>query len=259
MTSKSTSGLFSELRMLLRSVPSLTVSIFIAAVISMNLLANKSISLPVDWLALDCGIIVSWIIFLCMDIVTRQFGPRAATLLSVAAIAVNLGMCAVFFVGSRIPGVWGESYVDGMETVINTALDHTFGGAWYVVLGSSIAFFVSALVNNFTNWYIGVLLRKSAASDSRLTASFANFACRSWVSTGIGQFVDNLTFALIVSRNFFGWTLVQCFMCAFTGAVVELLCEVIFSPIGYRICLRWKKENVGDDYLEQYPAAKLAA
>ena len=64
MTSKSTSGLFSELRMLLRSVPSLTVSIFIAAVISMNLLANKSISLPVDWLALDCGIIVSWIIFL---------------------------------------------------------------------------------------------------------------------------------------------------------------------------------------------------
>ena len=94
-------GLLAELKLLLRSVPSLTVTVFIVATISMNLLANKSINLPFSWLALDCGIIVSWIIFLCMDMITRRFGPKAATMLSVVSIAVNLGMCLVFYLDSH--------------------------------------------------------------------------------------------------------------------------------------------------------------
>lgn len=261
-------SLIRELKILLRSIPSPVVSVFVIATVSMNLLANKSISLPFSWLALDCGIIVSWAIFLCMDIVTRQFGPRAATLLSVFAILLNLLLCAIFFIGSMIPGVWGESYVDGMENVINTALDHTFGGTWYVLLGSSIAFFISALVNNFSNWQIGVRLRKSASSktasgrdglESSVSArenSFANFAARSWISTGLGQFTDNLIFALIVSHHFFGWSLLQCFTCALTGAAAELIFEMIFSPVGYRICRKWKKENVGTEYIKRYTSEK---
>ena len=237
-------GLLAECKLLLRSVPALTVTVFIVATISMNLLANKSIHLPFSWLALDCGIIVSWIIFLCMDMVTRRFGPKAATMLSVVSILVNLGMCLIFYIGSLIPGTWGESYVDGSEHVINTALNYTFGGTWYVLLGSTIAFFVSAVVNNFVNWYIGKAIKKEQG--------FGVYALRTYVSTGIGQFVDNLIFALIVSHNFFGWTLTQCVMCAFTGAIVELLCEVVFSPVGYRISNRWKQEGVGAEYIAAY-------
>lgn len=248
MNQEKKKGIFAELKMLLRNVPSLTVTIFIVSTISMNLLANKSIDLPVSWMALDCGIIVSWIIFLCMDMVTRRFGPKAATMLSVVSIVVNLGMCLIFFIGSLIPGTWGESYVDGSENIINNALDHTFGGTWYVLLGSTIAFFVSAVVNNFMNWYIGKKIKKENG--------FAVYALRTYVSTGIGQFVDNLLFALIVSHNFFGWTLTQCVMCAFTGAIVELLCEVVFSPIGYRVSNRWKNEGVGNEYLSNYPVRK---
>ena len=60
------------------------------------------------------------------------------------------------------------------------------------------------------------------------------------MSTFIGQFVDNLLFALIVSKVFFGWTLLQCFTCAVTGAVAELVFEIVFSPLGYRISKRIK-------------------
>ena len=67
---------------------------------------------------------------------------------------------------------------------------------------------------------------------------FGAFALRSYVSTFIGQFADNLIFALIVSKLFFGWTLLQCFTCALTGAAAELLFEVVFSPLGYRISRR---------------------
>ena len=217
----------SEYRSLIRSVPPLLFSLLVLSVVGMNLLANKSIDTGVDWLALDCGILFSWLTFLSMDVLTHNYGPKTATVLSLAALGLNLLMALIFFLASRVPGVWGESFVDGSETVINTALDWTFGGTWYVILGSSVAFAVSAALNNFLNYGIGTLLRKNE--------SFGSFALRSYISTFLAQFADNLIFALIVSRNFFGWTTLQCFTCALTGALLELLFEVVFSPLGYRV------------------------
>ncbi|MBR3397428.1 MAG: VUT family protein [Lachnospiraceae bacterium] len=233
-------SLFREFLILQRSIPGIVTALFVVAIISMNLLANKSISLPVSWLALDCGFIFSWLVFLLMDIVTKRFGPKAATLLSVLALIANLFVALMLFIGAKIPGVWGESFVEGSELVINTALNNTFAGTWYVLMGSSVAFIVSALVNNYLNAAIG----RKAKKDS-----FGTFALRSYVSTFIGQFTDNLLFALIVSLHFFGWSLLQCFTCAVTGAIAELFCEVLFSPLGYRIVRRWEKEGIGEEYL----------
>ena len=217
----------SDFRSLLRSVPPILVSLLILSVVGMNLLANKSIDTGLSWLALDCGILFSWLTFLSMDVLTHCYGPRAATALSFVALALNLLMAGIFFLASLIPGVWGESFVAGSEAVINRALDRTFGGTWYIILGSSVAFAVSAVLNNFMNYGIGRLLRRKRG--------FGTFAVRSYVSTFLAQFVDNMTFALIVSRVFFGWSLLQCFTCALTGAVLELLFEVVFSPLGYRV------------------------
>ena len=219
-----------EFRTLLSAAPPLLVSLLMLSVVGMNLLANKSINTGVDWLALDCGILFSWLIFMVMDILTHCFGPRAATLLSVAALVINLVIALIFFIASRIPGVWSESFVPGSEGTINSALDSTFGGTWYIILGSSVAFISSAVINNFLNHGIGLALKNKSG--------FGVFALRSYVSTFIGQFADNLIFALIVSRVFFGWSLLQCVTCAVTGAVAELVFEVVFSPMGYRISRR---------------------
>ncbi|MBR3487215.1 MAG: VUT family protein [Clostridia bacterium] len=225
----------SEFRVLLRTVPPILVSLLILSVVGMNLLANKSINTGLDWLALDCGILFSWLTFLTMDVMTHCYGPRAASLMSFAALGLNLFMALVFFIGSDIPGVWGESFVEGSEKVINTALDNTFGGTWYIILGSSVAFICSALINNFMNYGIGKLFRKQGG--------FGRFAVRSYVSTFVAQFADNLIFALIVSRVFFGWSMLQCFTCALTGAVMELLFEIVFSPVGYRVSKKLIEER----------------
>ena len=39
-----------ELTLLFRSIPSPIMSVFVVSVVVMNLLANKSVSLPFDWL-----------------------------------------------------------------------------------------------------------------------------------------------------------------------------------------------------------------
>lgn len=219
--------LTNELRRLLKTVPPLIAALFILSIVGMNLLANKSIDTGVEWLALDCGILLSWLTFLSMDVLTHCYGPRAATGMSFVALAVNLMMAFIFFLASRIPGVWAESFTDGSEAVVNTALNNTFGGTWFILLGSSVAFAASAVVNNFLNHAIGRRLRSSAG--------FRVFAVRAYASTFLAQFVDNLVFALLVSKLFFGWSLLQCLTCAVTGAALELLFEVFFSPLGYRI------------------------
>ena len=217
---------FAEFKLLLNSVPPLVFSLFILAVFAMNLLANKSIDTGVTWLALDCGIVVSWIVFLCMDVLTKLHGPKAATQLSLLAVAINLVACVLLFAVSKIDGTWAQFFELGEQDVVNDALNNTIGGTWYVVLGSAVAFAASAVVNNFSNFAVGKAFRKNPDG-------FGAYACRTYVSTAVAQFVDNLVFALLVSHFFFEWTVVQCLTCAATGMLVELLCEVVFSPLGF--------------------------
>ncbi|MBE6733305.1 MAG: VUT family protein [Ruminococcaceae bacterium] len=234
---------FYELGLLIRSVPSLVLAVFILTVFSMNLLANKSINLPIDWLALDCGMIISWVCFLIMDIITKHFGPKAATELSVIATLLNLAACLIFFAVSLIDGQWSASFVggDGNNTVINNALDRTFGGTWYVIIGSAFAFLISSAVNNFTNFLVGKAFKNSD--------KYSVYVLRSYISTALGQFVDNFVFSLLVSHFFFGWSVLECITCSLTGMAVELLCEAVFARLGYKICQKWKNNKVGEEYL----------
>lgn len=233
-----------ETQALLHQVPAMLMTLFVISLVMMNLLANKSININLSWLALDAGIILAWLPFLTMDILVKTFGPRAATRLTVIAIALNILVAGLFAAGAAIPGLWGESFIETGGTIANTALDNTLGGTWYVLLGSSISCFIAALVNNSLNWGVGKLFKKNPNG-------FAAFATRSSVSTLIAQFVDNLLFALLISLNFFGWTLLQCFMCALTGAVVELVCQIIFSPLGYRVSKKWAEKGIGSEHRKE--------
>ena len=233
--------LFTEIKLLLRSVPSVITALFAVSVVAMNLLAKKCIDTGTDWLALDCGILFSWLVFLLMDVTTKRFGVRAANILSVFALVVNLFFSAFFIAASYIPGLWSQSFVEGSEAVINVALDGTIRSSWFVILGSSVAFLASALLNNFLNMTFGKLLKDKG---------FLAFSVSCYASTIIAQFLDNILFAFIVSYHFFGWTPLQCVTCAATGAVAELLFEIVLSPVGYRAVKRMEKEEVGKGYLD---------
>lgn len=232
-----------DYKVLLRSIPSLVVALFIVSVIAMNLLANKEF-ISLEYLAMDCGFAFSWVSFLCMDMICKHYGGKPAAKISILALFVNLMVCLIFKLLSLAPGMWGEFYTTGL-TEVNDGLNATFGGSWYVVLGSSTAMLVSSLCNSIINTLIGKRLKKD---------NFGTFALRSFVSTGIAQFVDNLVFALMVSYVFFGWNMIQVVTCSLTGAFMELLFEIVLSPVGYKVVKGWKRENVGSDYIESQGA-----
>lgn len=124
-----------EFKLLLRSIPATVVTLFVVSVICMNLLANKTL-IQLDWIALDGGILISWLSFMCMDIITKHFGPKASNRISILAAGINLLTCLIFFVASIIPST-ADDY---------TAFDGIFGGTWFILLGSTIAFLASAVI-----------------------------------------------------------------------------------------------------------------
>ena len=224
---------------MLKSIPTTVVTLFVVSVICMNLLANKTL-LQLDYIALDGGILISWLSFMCMDMITKHFGPGASNRISILAAGINLLTCLIFFVASIIPST-ADDY---------SGFDSIFGGTWFILLGSTVAFLLSALINNMLNSAIGKSFKKNP--DGKLA-----YAMRTYVSTFIGQFFDNFVFSLIVFVGFapvfwdgFCWTPLQCATCALTGAVAELLMEVLFSPVGYRIVTKWKNDSVGKEYLD---------
>lgn len=227
-----------ETMILLRCIPATVVTLFVVSVICMNLLANKTL-LQTSIIALDGGILISWLSFMCMDMITKYFGPKASNKIAILASAINLLTCLIFYAASAIPSNANDY----------TALDQILGGTWFILLGSTLAFLASAIINNLLNWTIGKCFKKNP--NGKLA-----YATQTYISTFIGQFLDNLMFSVIVFVIFapifwngFCWTIPQCVMCALTGAVAELLMEIVFSPIGYKIVNHWRRYNVGEEYL----------
>ena len=233
-----------EFALLLRSIPSPTVAFFVVSVIAMNLLANKTI-VDLEYLAINGGILISWLSFLCMDVVTKHFGPKASTMMSVFAMMVNLVTCGIFFVASIIPTAYDY-----------TAFNSIVGGTWFILLSSTVAFMCSAVINNFLNHSVGKIFRKNPDGAGA-------FITRSYISTFVGQFFDNFIFSVLTFMLFapifwdgFSWTLIQCVTCSLLGAGLELVMEIIFSPFGYYVSRKWKAEGVGEAYFNYIRGVK---
>lgn len=174
-----------------------------------------------------------------MDIFVKNFGFRAANILSVLAIIVNLIFSLVCVILSRI-----FSY---------PSLDMVIGGQWSILVASTIAFVISAVSNNYTNVFVGKKIKRDPNSKSA-------FAARAFISTLLSQVLDNFLFvflAFMVMPMIPGalqvrWSLMQCIGCSVVCAFLELLSEVIFSPLGYTISKKWKEKEVGKEYIEKY-------
>lgn len=243
---------------LMRSVPAAVVAMFVVATVMMNIGANKII-FSSKWVAADGGFLLSWIPFICMDVTTRRYGPKAATKLTIFALFVNLIVVGIFAGISALHiGIGDVDVVNPADPAYGTwenywatysAFDSTFSCSWFVLLSSSIAFLASGIINNVLNWAIGLCFKKHP--DSKVA-----FFTRSYVSTGIGQFIDNLIFGTMVFMLFapiywgYSLTIIQCLGSAVMGALLELVMEVIFSPIGLRVYRKWEQDGVGADYLK---------
>ena len=246
-------------KMLFRSIPSLVVAFFLLSILGMNLLANKFLLTGGQWISVTWGLLLSAIPFLICDIVTKTYGAKATIKLNILGLIASLAMTLIFLFVSVMPefgdftSFWHGDFTYGE---IGFGEGGVMRATWYVTLASSIAFIVSGIVNAIVNAGIGKLFKKNP--DGKVA-----FMTRSYTSTLVGQFVDNLLFIFLafgifgnLAGMYGGWSndavvsnLTAGLGAGLIGAVIELLMEVFISPVGFRICRKWRQEQVGAEYL----------
>lgn len=219
--------------LLLKNVPAIPFVLFVLSIVMMNLLAGKLI-VDLSWLALDAGIIVSWLSFMGLDMIVRRFGPKASSKLLIVALMLNVLVVSIFSLAALIPGDWALN-------------EYSTSFSWWIIGVSTLAFLVGGIVSNILHWIVRKLFKKENKDK------LSGYVVSSWVSTTVAQFVDNLLFGVLFTMIAFQLDFLPVLMCAFTGMVVELLCQVIFTPLGYKVSERWRKQNVGVEYIEHHP------
>ena len=230
-------SLIQDYKLLLREVPTMVTLAHVLSIVVMNLAALKVV-FDIGSAAFTGGFFLSWVPFLCMDTVTKRFGGRAAVMINNLAALVDLVVVIFFSIVAAIPTE--NDY---------TAFNSIFASTWFVLLSSMLALIVSGYVNSAVNMAVAKLFKK----DSK-----AEFFARSYVSTFIGQATDNFIFFGLLYCVFapiywgFSYSWGTAIGTAIVGGFVELLSEVIFSPVGYKVSKRWKEENIGAAYIDKY-------
>lgn len=229
-----------------KKVPSWLVALSVVTTVLMNLLANKSL-IATSWWTGDCGFIVSWVMFLVMDIVTQKYGGKASFAVTMFDVVVALAMGGLMAGVAAVPETEISGWFYGPEA--SQALNNVIGNNYLVLLVSLFAFTCASIVDILINVTIGKAFRNTKTfadnTNKRGAKGFFIYFCRAYASTFISQFVDNLVFACIAVPLLFKYpcTFGSLAIGALLGAVTELLIELIFAPVGYAtICKKEKAE-----------------
>lgn len=228
-------------KVLFRSVPGVVMALYLLATVLMNLLASVAI-VNTSWLALDAGIMVSFIGFLLMDMIVKRFGAKAAIRMTVLGLLVNIGTAILFTGVALIAKASGQYY---------PLADYATTTQWWIIGASATAFLVSGILDALIHDQILKRFKKNKEG-------IAAHATSAWVSTFFGQLFDNLLFGLLFTfpASMIGlWgmtpmTILALFGFALAGGVVELVCQVIFTPWGYKVAEGWRARKVGQEYLD---------
>lgn len=230
-----------ETKVLFRSIPGLVLALFILSTVLMNILA--SVALVNDsWIALDAGIIVSFIGFILSDMIVKRFGAKAAIKVTILSLLVNLAVCGLFAIIAMIAASSGAYFA---------LSDYATQTQWWIIGASATAFLISGVIDSLVHAGIKKMFKKKADG---IAAHIAG----AWVSTFVGQVIDNMIFGLLFTFpasliGLWGMTpmsLIALFTFAVAGGMVELLSQAIFTPFGYAIAEKWRKDEVGNEYLK---------
>ena len=140
---------------------------------------------------------------------------------------------ALLTIGAAIPWADPTSAMAGFDSIFGAAL-------WPLAAGTG-AFILAIVFDSFVSKFLLTRFKDRT--------SFKAYAVASYGSTFIGQFLDNLLFALFFSVWQPWCDPTSIWMMAFVGACVELLCQVVFSPVGYKVATNWRKNGVGAEYI----------
>lgn len=266
---------WNETKVLFRNLPAIPFAILCICLVVMNFLANKGWvkgewTWLSSWFSADAGMIVSWIAFLAGDMIVKIYGAKAAIKVNFMAIVIQLLAITLFTIGAALPwayptwttGCGAHGFdADGIAifeagceqcaaaSSFNANFDAIFMAQFWPCFGGTMAFALATVVDS--------ILSKFLLTRFKDRTSFKAYAVASYASTALGQFLDNMFFALFFSiwQGWFcattgvGDVLLHLFGFSAIGMVVELIGQAILSPVGFWLTKSWRARGTGDEYI----------
>lgn len=232
--------MFNQLKAKLSSVSTANWLIIITGLywvgsVIINLLATKTFGAENLISITTGGTIISWLVFMCMDIVTEVWGKKRAIKTFIASAIINLLFTALCWVCIAIPG--NNPFIDDAYATV-------LGTGWRIAVASIIAF----LAGNYLNTLI-MHVMKVRSKDSN--NSFG-FAIRAILSTLVGQFIDNFLFYLVAFAPLgIPGTVEQSWMTILQIAGITTLIETVvegcFVPITAKVVKYLKNKRIQEE------------
>jgi len=120
----------------------LLAALFIAALVTCNLIANKFISIDLGFktFIISAGILPYPITFLITDILSEIYGRKKTNSVVLSGLAASLFVLLILYLGGSFDSI-ADSPVD------NDAYDQVFGNSWRVISASMIAYLFAQLID----------------------------------------------------------------------------------------------------------------
>lgn len=117
-------------------------ALFIAALITCNLIANKFISLDLGFktFVISAGVLPYPVTFLITDILSELYGQKRTTHVVLAGLASSIFVLFILWLGAQFPAIEGSPVDDAMFNTV-------FQNAWRVIAASMFAYLFAQLID----------------------------------------------------------------------------------------------------------------
>lgn len=198
---------------------------FLIGSVMQNILVVKTFEfygLPI----LGAGIVLTWFVFACSDILTECMGEKFAFRACLGGVAINLIWSAITWLCIQIKG--DNAYVADCYALV-------LGSSLRITLSSAIAYIGGSYLNN----HIMDKLHKRHGERK--------YYFRAILSTAVGQLFDDYVFWFLAFAPF-GWSALEKSweMIAFLpilSAVAETIIEAVITPVSKRIAYGIKAQQ----------------
>ena len=189
--------------------------IYCAGIIIQNILATKNIDITI--FTVTTGILVSPLVFIIQDIQTEIFGYKKAKKMIILGYLMNFIAIMLYTFSISIPSSSTYTNQEAFTTILGTTPR--------IAIASFIAYMIGALIN-------------SKVMEKLKNKHEKNLFFRAISSTVVGQFIDNMLFAVIA---FIGILPTQAIISMIVGGTLfEIIYEIIFYPITKKLIQKIK-------------------
>jgi uncharacterized integral membrane protein (TIGR00697 family) len=117
-------------------------ALFIAALITCNLIANKFISLDFGFktFIISAGVLPYPVTFLITDVLSELYGQKRTTHVVLAGLVASIFVLFILWLGAQFPAIDGSPVNDEMFNAV-------FQNAWRVIAASMFAYLIAQLID----------------------------------------------------------------------------------------------------------------